>query len=52
MLRTCLSSPVVREIVKVKLAPAIAIGALTTFTEEIIQASPLIALKTIKILSM
>ena len=52
MLRTCLSNPVVREIVKVKLAPAIAIGALTIFTEEIIQASPLIALKTIKILSM
>ena len=52
MLRTCLTIVVVREIIKVKLAPAIEIGALTTFTEEIIQAPPLVALKSIKILSM
>ena len=52
MLRTCLTIPVVREIIKVKLATAIAIGALTTFTGEVIQAPPLVALKTIKILSI
>ena len=33
-------------------APAIPIGAPTTLTEEIIQTPPLIALKTIKTLSM
>ena len=42
--------PVVREKIKVKLAPAIPTGAPTTLTEEIIQ-TPLVALKTIKILS-
>ena len=44
--------PVVREKIRVKLAPAIPIGAPTTLTEEIIQNPPRLALKTIKILSM
>ena len=44
--------PVVREKIKVKLAAAISTGALTTLREEIMQTSLLIALKTIKILSM
>ena len=43
--------PVVREKIKVKLAPAIPTGAPTTLTEEIIK-TPLVALKTIKILSV
>ena len=44
--------PIVREKIKLKLAPAIPIGAPATLAEEIIQTPPLIALKTIKILSM
>ena len=44
--------PVVREKIKVKLAPSISTGALTTLTDEIIQTPPLAALKTIEILSM
>ena len=44
--------PVVREKIEVKLAPAIPIGAPTTLAEEIIQTPPLVALKTIKTLSM
>ena len=44
--------PVVREQIKVKLAPTILIRAPTTLPEEIIQTPPLLALKTIKILSM
>ena len=43
--------PVLKEKIKVKLAPAIPTGAPTTLTEEIIQ-TPLVALKTIKILSV
>ena len=52
MLNNFLIIPVVREKIKVKLVPAISTGALTTLREEIIQTSPRIALKTIKILSM
>ena len=44
--------PVVREKIRVKLAPAIPMGPPTTLTEEITQTPPLVALKTIKILSM
>ena len=44
--------PVVREKIKVKLAPAIPTGAPTTLGKEIIQTPPLVALKTSKILSM
>ena len=44
--------PVVRETIKVKLAPAIAIGAPAKLTEDIIQTPPLVVPKTIKILSM
>ena len=43
---------VVKEKIKVKLAPAIPIGAPTTLTEEIIQTPPLVVLKTIKTLSI
>ena len=52
MLSNFLTFPVVREKVRVKLAPAIPTGAPTTLAEEIIQSSPRLALKTIKILSM
>ena len=53
MLSNFLIIPVVREKVKrVKLAPAIPTGAPTTLTVEIIQTPPLVALKTIKTLSM
>ena len=52
MLSNFLIIPVVRKKIKVKLAPAIPIGAPTTLAEEIIQTPPLVALKTIKILSM
>ena len=44
--------PVVKEKINVKLAPAIPTGAPTTLIEEIIQTPPLVALKTIKILSI
>ena len=44
--------PVVREKIKVKLAPAIPTGSQTTLTEETIQTPPLVALKTFKTLSM
>ena len=43
---------VVKENIKVKLAPAIPAVAPTTLTEEMIQTPPLDTLKTIKILSM
>ena len=43
---------VVREKIKVKLAPAIPYGAPTTIAEEIIQTPPLVAIETIKIYSM
>ena len=52
MLSNFLVIPVVREKISVKLAPAIPTGAPTTLTEEIIQTPPLVALKTIKTLSM
>ena len=44
--------PVVKEKIRVKLAPAIPTGASTTLAEEMIQTSPLVALKTLTILSM
>ena len=44
--------PVVREKPKVKLALAIPTGAPTTLADEMIQKPLLVALKTIKILSM
>ena len=44
--------PVVREKIKVKIAPAIPVGAPARLTEEIIQTPPLVALETIKILSI
>ena len=42
----------VKEKIKAKLAPAIPASAPITLTEEITQTPPLVALKTIKILSM
>ena len=44
--------PVVKVNIRVILAPAIAIGAPTTLTEEIKQTPLLVAERTIKILSM
>ena len=44
--------PAVREIIKVKLTLAIPAGAPTTLTDKMIQIPLLVALKTIKILSM
>ena len=44
--------PVVKEKIKVKLALAIPTGAPTTLADEMIQTPLLVALKTIKILSM
>ena len=44
--------PVVKEKIRVKPAPAIPAGAPTTLADEMIQTPPLVALKTIKILSM
>ena len=41
--------PVVREKIRVKLAPAIPTGATTTFTEEIIQTPHLLCLKQFKL---
>ena len=52
MLSNFLIIPVVKEKIKVKLAPAIPIGAPTILTKEIIQTLLLAALKTIKTLSM
>ena len=52
MLSNFLIIPVVREKIKVKLAPAIPTGAPTTLTEEIIQTPSLVTLKTITILSI
>ena len=43
---------VVREKIKVKLAPAIPIGPPTTLAKKIIQTPQFVALKTIKILSL
>ena len=42
---------VVRENIRVKLPPSIPTGV-PTISEEIVQTAPLVALKTIKILSM
>ena len=44
--------PVVKEKSKVKLAPAIPIGALITLVNEISDTSPVVALKTINVLSI
>ena len=44
--------PVVREKIKAKLALAILTGAPTTLADEMIQTPLLVALKTIKIVSM
>ena len=44
--------PVVREKTRVKIAPAIPIGAPTTHADKIIQTPPLVELKTVRILSM
>ena len=52
MLSNFLTIPVVREKIKVKLALAIPTGAPTTVVNEIIDTSPLVALKVIKTLSM
>ena len=52
MLSNCLIIPVAREKIKVKLALAIPTGAPTILADEMIQTPLLVALKTIKILSM
>ena len=52
MLNKFLTVPVVIEKIKVKLALVIPTGAPTILVNEIIDTSPLVALKTIKILSM
>ena len=50
MLSNFLIIPVVREKIRVKLAPAVPAGALKTFKEKMIQTPPLLALKRIKAL--
>ena len=52
MLNNFLTIPVVREKIKVKLALAIPTGAPIILVNEIIDTPPVVALKTIKILSM
>ena len=52
MLNNFLTIPVDKEKIKVKLGPAIPTGAPTILAEEIMQTPPLVALKTIKTLSM
>ena len=52
MLGYILIIPLVRENIKIKLALTIPTSALTTLAEKIIQTPLLVALKTIKILSM
>ena len=52
VLNNFLVIPVVREKIKVTLALVIATGAPTILVNEQIDTSPLVALKTIKILSM
>ena len=52
MLSNFFTIPVVREKIKVKLALAIPTGAPTPLVNKIIDAPPLVALKTIKTLSM
>ena len=52
MLSNFLTILVVREKIKVKLAPAIPNGPPTTLAKKIIQTPQFVALKTIKILSL
>ena len=52
MVSNVLTSPVVREQIKVKLALAFPTGAPSTLVNEIINTPPLFALKAIKTLSM
>ena len=52
MLSNSLIIPVVKEKTKVKLALAIRTGAPTTLVNEVIDTPPVVALKTIKTLSM
>ena len=52
MLSSFLTIPVVREKIKVKLALAISPGAPATLVDEQIDTHPVVALKTIKNLSM
>ena len=52
MFRNLFIIPVVQEKIKVKLVLAIPTGAPTTLADEMIQAPLLVALRTIKILSM
>ena len=52
MLSNFLTIPVVREKIKVKLALAIPTGAPTILVNKQIDTLPVVALKTIKILSM
>ena len=52
MLSNFFTTPVVREKIRVKLALAIPTGAPTTLVHEQIDTPPVVALKTIKILSM
>ena len=52
MLNNFLTIFAVIEKIKVKLAPAVPTGTSTTLAEEIMQTSPLFALKTINTLSM
>ena len=52
MFRNFFIIPVVREKIKVKLAPAVPTGSQTTLTEVTIQTLPLVALKIFKTLSM
>ena len=52
VLNNFLAIPIVREEIKVKLALAIPTGAPATFVNEQIDTPPVVALKTIKTLSM
>ena len=52
MVSSVLIIPVVKEKIRVRLALAIPTGAPITLAEEIIQAPPVAALKTIRILSI
>ena len=52
VLNNFLTVPVVREKIRVELALAIPTGATTTLVNEQIDTPPVVALKTIKILSM
>ena len=52
MLSNFLTTPVAREKIQVKFALAIPTGAPTTLVNEMLDTPPLVAPKTIKILSM